>query len=100
MGGMSAIAIVSAYFAFPTDILTTADKRVDWIGAALVTVGLVCIQFSVSAGETAPHGWATGCKCSRDSGLLKLTSTRYYRSLDPWRHSRCLLLLLGESRYE
>jgi len=63
MAGMSVIAGVSAYFTFPTDILTTADKRVDWIGAALVTVGLIFIQFSVSAGEAAPQGWATGCEC-------------------------------------
>ena len=64
MAGMAAIVVVSAYFVFPTDFLTTTDRRVDWIGAALVTVGLIFIQFSVSAGETAPQGWATWCECS------------------------------------
>jgi predicted MFS family arabinose efflux permease len=40
----------------------TADRRVDWLGAFLVTAGLVFIVFVLSDGETAPNGWKTGCK--------------------------------------
>jgi hypothetical protein len=39
------------------------DRRVDWLGALLVTAGLVLIVFVLSDGETAPHGWQTGCAC-------------------------------------
>jgi MFS family permease len=34
------------------------DRRVDWIGAALVTAGLVLLTFALGDGETAkPHQW-------------------------------------------
>ncbi|KAF8331587.1 efflux transporter [Amanita rubescens] len=35
------------------------DKRVDWLGGALVTAGLVLIIFVLSDGEIAPNKWAT-----------------------------------------
>ena len=38
------------------------DRRVDWIGAVLVTAGLVCIMFVLGQGELAPDGWKTGCE--------------------------------------
>ena len=37
------------------------DKRIDWIGAFLVTAGLVLIVFVLSQGEIAPDKWATPC---------------------------------------
>ncbi|KAF8956149.1 major facilitator superfamily domain-containing protein [Flammula alnicola] len=36
-----------------------ADKRIDWIGAFLVTAGLVLIVFVLSQGELAPQKWQT-----------------------------------------
>ncbi|KAF5359653.1 hypothetical protein D9756_002891 [Leucocoprinus leucothites] len=36
------------------------DKKVDWIGAFLITAALVLILFVLGEGETAPHGWSTG----------------------------------------
>lgn len=38
-----------------------ADKRVDWIGALLVTIGLVLIVFVLGQGGIAPRRWATPC---------------------------------------
>jgi hypothetical protein len=38
------------------------DKRVDWLGGALVTAGLVLIIFVLSDGEVAPNKWATSCE--------------------------------------
>ncbi|KAF8331579.1 major facilitator superfamily domain-containing protein [Amanita rubescens] len=35
------------------------DPRVDWLGATLITVGLVLIIFVLSDGEIAPNKWAT-----------------------------------------
>lgn len=37
------------------------DKRFDWLGAFLVTAGLVQIVFVLSQGELAPKKWATPC---------------------------------------
>ena len=42
-----------------------ADRRVDWLGAFLVTAGLVLIVFVLSDGEVAPNGWKTPCKSSK-----------------------------------
>ncbi|WVQ78029.1 hypothetical protein IAT38_000110 [Cryptococcus sp. DSM 104549] len=53
--GIAALAM----FIIPTDVPHTNDRRVDWLGAALVTVGLVFIQFAISDGEQAPQGWKT-----------------------------------------
>jgi hypothetical protein len=41
------------------------DRRVDWIGAAIITLGLVLLQFSVSYAQDSPQGWKTGCECKR-----------------------------------
>lgn len=38
------------------------DGRVDWLGGALVTAGLVLIIFVLSDGEVAPNKWATSCE--------------------------------------
>ncbi|KJA16450.1 hypothetical protein HYPSUDRAFT_147747 [Hypholoma sublateritium FD-334 SS-4] len=35
------------------------DKRIDWIGAFLVTAGLVLVVFVLSQGELAPQKWGT-----------------------------------------
>ncbi|KAF7420881.1 hypothetical protein PC9H_011399 [Pleurotus ostreatus] len=35
------------------------DRRVDWLGAFLVTAGLVLVVFVLSDGEVAPRQWAT-----------------------------------------
>lgn len=58
--GIAAIAIVWT----PKDKITqtVTDKRVDWVGAALVTVGLILMMFAISDGETALRGWGTGCE--------------------------------------
>ena len=37
------------------------DKRIDWLGAFLVTAGLVFIVFVLSQGELAPRRWSTPC---------------------------------------
>ncbi|KAJ8093347.1 hypothetical protein PM082_020204 [Marasmius tenuissimus] len=38
---------------------TETDKRVDWIGASLVTTGLILVVFVLSQGEVAPGRWKT-----------------------------------------
>ncbi|CDO78208.1 hypothetical protein BN946_scf184701.g6 [Trametes cinnabarina] len=50
-------ALVSIDNDFPSDV---ADRRVDWIGAFLVTAGLTFIIFILSDGTVAPNGWKTG----------------------------------------
>ena len=52
---------ILAVLVFPSDRRTTDDKRLDWFGAFLITLGLVLLQFSVSDAEGASRGWRTGC---------------------------------------
>ena len=59
---IAAIAFVIfslAFLVFPADVITTSDKRLDWVGAMLVTVGLILLQFVISDGQGAPQGWKT-----------------------------------------
>lgn len=50
----------------PDQVSTAVDKRMDWLGAFLVTAGLaiIIIVFVLSDGEVAPKQWATPCACS------------------------------------
>ena len=41
------------------------DKRIDWLGAFLVTAGLIFVIFALGQGKTASQGWATPCKSSK-----------------------------------
>ena len=47
------------------------DKRIDWLGALLVTVGLILVTFALSQGKVAPQGWSTPCElCSASSHFI------------------------------
>ncbi|KAG1736335.1 major facilitator superfamily domain-containing protein [Suillus lakei] len=54
---MSALTGVSGMISFDADV--TSTEAVDWIGASLVTVGLVLIVFVLGQGEVASQGWKT-----------------------------------------
>jgi len=57
LGGATALA---AIFVIDADVLDPEqDKRVDWIAAALVTIGLVLLMFVLGEGQAAPQGWKT-----------------------------------------
>ena len=45
--------------------LTLRYRRVDWVGAILVTARLTFIVFILSDGPSAPDGWKTGCRSLR-----------------------------------
>lgn len=53
--------IGGAFSIDPDQPSTEVDKRVDYIGAFLVTAGLTFIIFVLSDGSIAPKGWATPC---------------------------------------
>ncbi|KAF7980644.1 hypothetical protein HWV62_37456 [Athelia sp. TMB] len=56
--GLSAATTVLGMFSIDADLPSTEkDTRVDWLGALLVTAGLVLIVFVLSEGEIA--GWKT-----------------------------------------
>lgn len=42
--------------------LTMSVRRIDWLGAFLVTAGLVLILFVLAEGSIAPQGWRTNCE--------------------------------------
>ncbi|OCF39472.1 efflux protein [Kwoniella heveanensis CBS 569] len=59
LAGLGALGLIAVYFLVPADVSYTEDRRVDWIGAGLVTIGLVLLQFAISDGQIAPQGWKT-----------------------------------------
>ncbi|KAI0956385.1 hypothetical protein AcV7_006804 [Taiwanofungus camphoratus] len=60
MAGLSALCFVGGALSFDKDLPSTeTDRRIDWLGAFLVTAGLVLIVFTLSDGTIAPNGWKT-----------------------------------------
>ncbi|GBE89981.1 efflux transporter [Sparassis crispa] len=58
--GLCALVFLGGLLTFDKDEPSTEpDRRVDWLGAFLVTAGLVLILFILSDGSIAPHGWKT-----------------------------------------
>lgn len=60
--GLAGLTFVTGWLSIDEDthhLDPALDRRVDWIGAFLVTSGLVFLTYSLGDGETAPHGWRT-----------------------------------------
>jgi len=56
--GLCALSFLAAVFSVDRDLPSTeSDKRIDWIGAALVTTGLALVNFVLGQGELV--GWGT-----------------------------------------
>ncbi|KAI1786590.1 efflux transporter [Ganoderma leucocontextum] len=61
MTALSALCCLGGYISIDADVpYVFPDKRVDWLGAFLVTAGLTFIIFILSDGPVAPDGWKTG----------------------------------------
>ncbi|KZT57350.1 MFS general substrate transporter [Calocera cornea HHB12733] len=60
LGGVAGLVFAGALICFPNDrVDPSADRRVDWLGAFLITAGLVLLLFCLGEGEIAPQQWAT-----------------------------------------
>jgi MFS family permease len=60
MTGIDFLCFMGGLISFDKDKPSTeTDHRVDWLGAFLVTAGLVLIVFVLGQGELAPKQWAT-----------------------------------------
>lgn len=60
MTGISGACFAAGLFVIDKDVPSDeADKRVDWLGAFLVTAGLTLIVFVLSDGSIAPETWST-----------------------------------------
>ncbi|KIK51431.1 hypothetical protein GYMLUDRAFT_50532 [Collybiopsis luxurians FD-317 M1] len=58
--GLTALSMIGGLLSFNQDEPSNeVDTRVDWIGAFLVTAGLVLIVFVLGQGEVAPKQWST-----------------------------------------
>ncbi|KAJ7228121.1 major facilitator superfamily domain-containing protein [Mycena haematopus] len=61
IAGMACLCTLGGLLVFDRDVPSTeTDKRVDWLGAFLVTTGLVLLVFVLGQGSLATHGWKTG----------------------------------------
>ncbi|KAI8995704.1 efflux transporter [Trametes punicea] len=59
--GLSFVCCLGAMVSIDGDFAyDLVDRRVDWIGAFLVTAGLTLVIFVLSDGSIAPNGWKTG----------------------------------------
>ncbi|OSC97830.1 efflux transporter [Trametes coccinea BRFM310] len=61
LAGLAAMCCIGAISSMENDFSRhIPDRRVDWIGAFLVSAGLTLIIFVLSDGSIAPNGWKTG----------------------------------------
>lgn len=73
------------------------DKRLDWLGAFVITAGLVLVVFAMNSSSTAPNGWRTPCQYYHlrniyTGALLLLKSVivrRRHRHLTPRSRAGC-----------
>ncbi|CAE6425463.1 unnamed protein product [Rhizoctonia solani] len=76
--GLAGVTILAAALAIHKDKPSTEkDRRVDWIGAALSTVALVLLTFSLAQSSSVKDGWRTP---SLLSGIQRNISHWYHRS--------------------
>lgn len=62
LAGLAVLTMVGGWFTIDRDVPNTEeDKRVDWLGAFLVTAGLVLVTFVLGQGQLAPQQWQTPC---------------------------------------
>ncbi|CAA7265687.1 unnamed protein product [Cyclocybe aegerita] len=60
LSGLTLLCLFGGMFSFDKDVPSEeVDKRIDWIGASIITTGLVLIVFVLSQGEVAPNKWST-----------------------------------------
>lgn len=58
--GVACLIIVCAVIFIPADrAVQDSNRSVDWVGAALITSGLVLLTFTLAGGEGAPNGVRT-----------------------------------------
>ncbi|KAJ7028424.1 MFS general substrate transporter [Mycena alexandri] len=61
IAGISCLCAFCGFMVIDPDVSSTeTDKRVDWLGAFLVTTGLVLLVFVLGQGSLATNGWKTG----------------------------------------
>jgi hypothetical protein len=70
VAALSALTGILGMISFDADV--TSTEAVDWIGASLITVGLVLVVLVLGQGEIAPQGWKTPCKTSSVSRIAEL----------------------------
>ncbi|KZO95313.1 MFS general substrate transporter [Calocera viscosa TUFC12733] len=60
LAGIGTVILVGTIIVYPKDEPSAEEnRRVDWLGAALITGGLVLLTFCLGQGEIAPQGWST-----------------------------------------
>ncbi|KAJ7065155.1 MFS general substrate transporter [Mycena belliarum] len=61
IAGLACLCAMCGFLVIDPDVPSTEpDKRVDWLGASLVTSGLVLLVFVLGQGSSASNGWKTG----------------------------------------
>lgn len=55
--GLSFGLLVLVQFLVPDGVMLDGDKRMEWVNAALVAVGLILVRFEISDAEGALNGF-------------------------------------------
>lgn len=59
---MCFLCLLGGIVSFDADLpVRRGDVHVDWLGAFLITAGLVLVIFVLGQGEIASGGWASPC---------------------------------------
>jgi hypothetical protein len=64
LSGIAFLSVAAGVIIIPPEPKKTAvdDRRVDWVGAILVTASLGAFSFSITQGGLVREGWKAACK--------------------------------------
>lgn len=67
IAGVNLIPIISGYYFIPAEPARseTENRKVDWPGAALITIGIALLCFAITQSGLEDRGWKEPCESSR-----------------------------------
>jgi hypothetical protein len=81
MSGITFLSFICGWFSIPRDKPSPPglDKRIDWLGAFIISAGLILVIFVLGQGELAPQKWRTPCESI--SYAFVGSSQNYFRDI-------------------
>jgi hypothetical protein len=78
MTGVNVLPFIGVFFLAPDrrEIGQHVDRRIDWAGGLLFTVGSVLLFFCLSQSISEPHGWRTPCQSLEAFNLINAKQNR------------------------
>ena len=74
--GFALLPVISGYFLIPPEPARSAtqNRRLDWIGAVVITIAMTLLSLSLTQSGTDPRGWKAPCgSChTAKAGLIRM----------------------------